>query len=67
MGLSSASTPSKDERERAKAEEGSGDVQWTRACRQVLSVLKRILNVESETERASVAQQLTSDATIRVA
>ncbi|ORX36010.1 autophagy protein Apg6-domain-containing protein [Kockovaella imperatae] len=35
--------------------DGSGDEQWTKACRGVLAVLKRILVVESEADRAGRA------------
>lgn len=34
------------------AEEG-----WTRACRTVLGVLKRVLIMESETDRGSISEQ----------
>lgn len=36
-----------------KSKEGNADEQWTRACRNVLGVLKRILVVESEADRTS--------------
>lgn len=35
-----------------------GDEQWTRACRAVLLVLKRILVVESEGDRVGVAARV---------
>ena len=52
MGLGS-STPKPDADARKDAE-GTGEEQWTRACRAVLTVLKRVLVVESEAERAVV-------------
>lgn len=56
MGLGS-STPKPEveaKRERDREAEGTGEEQWTRACRAVLTVLKRVLVVESEAERAIV-------------
>ncbi len=41
-------------KDRDRDAEGTGDEQWTRACRAVLTVLKRVLVVESEAERAVV-------------
>lgn len=38
-----------------KDTDSSGEEQWTRACRAVLAVLKRILVVESEMDRSAVA------------
>jgi len=52
MGLGT-STP-KPEMDAKRDAEGTGDEQWTRACRAVLTVLKRVLVVESEAERAVV-------------
>jgi beclin 1 len=36
-----------------KAPHGNPDEQWTRACRSVLGILKRILVVESEADRGA--------------
>lgn len=47
MGLGSSNTADRGD---------EGEEQWTRACRAVLAVLKRILVVESEAERAVVGQ-----------
>jgi beclin 1 len=51
MGLGSSST----DRDKDKAKEDStGEETWTRACRAVLMILKRILMVESEVDRTVV-------------
>ena len=49
MGLGSSSQQG-DKND--KDVDGSGEEQWTRACRAVLAVLKRILVVESEADKA---------------
>jgi beclin 1 len=64
MGLGSSSTSDRDANRDSKREnDASGEEQWTRACRAVLAVLKRILVVESEADRTMVqytsAQMLT--------
>ncbi len=53
MGLGS-STPKPEDGKRDA--EGTGEEQWTRACRAVLTVLKRVLVVESEAERAVIGE-----------
>ena len=53
MGLGSSTTKSEIDK-KEKDPEGTGEEQWTRACRAVLTVLKRVLVVESEAERAVV-------------
>lgn len=52
MGLGGSSAAPDDKNK-------DGEEQWTRACRAVLAVLKRILMVESEADR-SIASQATA-------
>jgi beclin 1 len=54
MGFGSSSITGKDGRDKVDRDSGTGEEQWTRACRAVLAVLKRILVVESEADRAGV-------------
>ena len=55
MGLGSSSTERDRAAEDKAKEDSSGEEQWTKACRGVLAVLKRILIVESEGDRREVA------------
>lgn len=57
MGLgSSTGSAERDQSKDGKRDhDASGEEQWTRACRAVLAVLKRILVVESEADRTAVA------------
>jgi beclin 1 len=52
MGLGGSSAAPDDKNK-------DGEEQWTRACRAVLAVLKRILMVESEADR-SIASHATA-------
>ena len=57
MGLGGSSTSERDKaaaEDKAK-EDSTGEEQWTKACRSVLAVLKRILVVESEADRRDIA------------
>ena len=55
MGLGSSQSASDKDRDGSKRDaDTSGEEQWTRACRAVLAVLKRILVVESEADRTAV-------------
>jgi hypothetical protein len=51
-GSTSTSEKSKSNSGGGSREDQSGEEIWTRACRGVLAVLKRILMVESEVERS---------------
>ena len=63
MGLgSSQSTADKDRDGNRKDADSSGEEQWTRACRAVLAVLKRILVVESEADRTAVTAAASTSA-----
>jgi beclin 1 len=56
MGLGGSSSSDKDkdrDKDRSK-EDSSGEESWTKACRAVLLVMKRILMVESEVARGVV-------------
>lgn len=54
MGFGTSSTSAKDTKDRNDRDTGTGEEQWTRACRAVLAVLKRMLVVESEADRAKI-------------
>ncbi|RSH92846.1 autophagy protein 6 [Saitozyma podzolica] len=54
MGFGTSSTSAKDTKDRNDRDAGTGEEQWTRACRAVLAVLKRMLVVESEADRAKI-------------
>jgi beclin 1 len=47
LGPSSSSSPTTNSGTTGRPEGGAGEEGWTRACRAVLQVLKRILVVES--------------------
>lgn len=55
LGSSTASTDREGGKDGKRDNDSSGEEQWTRACRAVLAVLKRILVVESEADRTTVA------------
>ncbi|ORY23210.1 autophagy protein Apg6-domain-containing protein [Naematelia encephala] len=55
MGLGSSSHASDSSgRDKSDKDDSSGEEQWTRACRAVLLVLKRILVVESEGDKGAL-------------
>ena len=56
LGGSSASERDKAAADVKAKEDSTGEEQWTKACRAVLAVLKRVLVVESEADRRDIAQ-----------
>jgi len=55
MGLGSSSSGSNDKDKSGRDSDATAEETWTRACRAVLAVLKRVLVVESESDKNAVS------------
>jgi beclin 1 len=55
MGFGSSNSSSNDKDKSGRDADATGEETWTRACRAVLAVLKRVLVVESESDKSVVS------------
>ena len=59
MGLGGSASGNRTDSTKVRGkDEGTPEDQWTRACRAVLWVLKRVLLVESEADRQGVMESV---------